>query len=147
MSAMNDDFLVGVIATAEMDLKVSLLASGHYETQNYAWYLIDRDNGEERLIVLVDHDPDTLLTSVTHTEDVTDHNMTETTKKFLSMWEMEPLVWDIILSKGQVNFTLLDQEVIISTIAAARKEYSEPFDAKIWVKEVGLLEDPSTGQV
>jgi len=72
---------------------------------------------------------------------------TETTKKFLSMWEMEPLVWDIILSKGQVNFTLLDQEVIISTIAAARKEYSEPFDAKIWVKEVGLLEDPRTGQV
>lgn len=30
--------------------------------------------------------------------------------------------------------TLLDQELIISTIAAARKEFSEPFDAKTWVK-------------
>ena len=135
---MTDDFLAGVIAASEMDLKVSLLASGQYEATSYAWYLVDRDNGEERIMCLVD--PDTLLTTLTHSEDVTDHDKTETTKKFLSLWDMDPSNWAVILSEGRVNFTLLDQELIVSTVAYGHKELSAPFEAKTWVKDVGFLE-------
>lgn len=144
---MTDDFLAGVIANSEMDLKVSLLASGQWEATRYAWYLVDRDNGEERIILLVDTDPDTLLTTLTHREDVTDYDKTETTKKFLSLSDMKPTDWAVILSEGQVNFTLLDQELIVSTVAYGYKELSQPFDAKTWVKDVRLLEYPKAGKV
>jgi hypothetical protein len=137
---MTDDFLAGVIATSEMDLKVSLLASGEWEATSYAWYLVDLHNGEERIMLLVDTDPDTLLTTLTHREDVTDHDKTETTKKFLSLWDLNPSDWAVILSEGRVNFTLLDQELIVSTVANGQKELSEPFEAKTWVKDVGFLE-------
>jgi hypothetical protein len=43
VSAMTDNFLAGVIAASEMDLKVSLLASGQLESTSYEWYLVDRD--------------------------------------------------------------------------------------------------------
>ena len=136
MSAMTDDFLAGVIAASEMDLKVSLLASGQLEATSYAWYLVDRDYGEERVMLLVDTDPDSRLTTVTHREDVTGCDKVETTKKFLSLWDMKPTDWAVILSEGQVNFTLLDQELMTSTVAEGCKEHSQPFDSKAWVQRV-----------
>lgn len=136
MSEMTDDFLAGAIAASEMDLKVTLLASGQLESTSYAWYLVDRDYGEERVMLLVDTDPDSRLTTVTHREDVTDCDKAETTKKFLSLWDMKPTDWAVILSDGQVNFTLLDRELMSSTVAEGCKELSRPFDAKTWTHKV-----------
>lgn len=136
MSAMTDDFLAGVVASSAMDLKVSLLASGQLEATSYAWYLVDRDHEEERVMLLVDTDPDSRLTTVTHREDVTDCDKAETTKKFLSLWDMKPTDWAVILSDGQVNFTLLDQELMTSTVAEGCKELSRTFDAKQWASKV-----------
>lgn len=133
---MTDEFLAGVIAASEMDLKVSLLASGRLEATSYAWYLVDRDSGEERVMLLVDTDPDSRLTTVTHRQDVTDYDKVEITKKFLSLWDMKPADWAVILSKGQVNFSLLDQDMIVSTIAEGFKELGQPFDAEAWVQKV-----------
>ena len=135
---MTDDFLAGVIAASEMDLKVSLLASGQLEATSYAWYLVDRDYGEERVMLLVDTDPDSRLTTVTHREDVTDCDKGETTKKFLSLWDMKPTDWAVILSDGQVNFTLLDQDLMVSTIAEGFKELGQPFDTEKWTKNVSF---------
>jgi hypothetical protein len=146
MSKMPDDFLAGVIAASEMDLKVSLLSSGQLEATSYAWYLVDRDYGEDRVMLLVDTDPDSRLTTVTHREDVTDLNKTELTKKFLTLWDMKPTDWAVILSDGQVNFTLLDQELMTSTVAEGCKELSQPFDAKAWIQKVRLPEDPNSGR-
>ena len=143
---MPDDFLAGVIAASEMDLKVSLLSSGQLEATSYAWYLVDRDYGEDRVMLLVDTDPDSRLTTVTHREDVTDLNKTELTKKFLTLWDMKPTDWAVILSDGQVNFTLLDQELMTSTVAEGCKELSQPFDAKAWIQKVRLPEDPNSGR-
>ncbi len=134
---MTDDFLAGVIAGSEMDLKVSLLASGQMEATSYAWYLVDRDHGEERVMLLVDTDPDSRQTTVTHREDVTDCDKAEMTKKFLSLWDMKPTDWAVILSDGQVNFTLLDQELMSSTVAEGCKELGRTFDAKQWASKVG----------
>ena len=136
MSAMTDDFLAGVIATSETDLKVSLLASGQLEATSYAWYLVDRDYGEERVMFLVDADPDSRLTTVTHREDATDCDKAEMTKKFLSLWDMKPTDWAVILSDGQVNFTLLDQELMAATVAEGFKELGHAFDAKQWASKV-----------
>lgn len=138
MSAMTDDFLAGVIATSETDLKVSLLASGQLGATSYAWYLVDRDYGEERVMLLVDTDPDSRLTTVTHREDVTDCDKAETTKKFLSLWDMKPTDWAVILSDGRVNFALLDQELMTAAVAEGCKELSQPFDAKAWIQKVRL---------
>jgi len=135
-NTMNDDFLAGVITASEMDLKVSLLASGQLEATSYAWYLGDRDYGEERVMLLVDTDPDSRLTTVTHREDVTGCDKAETTKKFLSLWDMKPTDWAVILSDGQVNFTLLDQELMISTVAEGCKELGQPFNAERWSGKV-----------
>ena len=143
---MTDDFLAGVIAASEMDLKVSLLASGQLEATSYAWYLVDRDYGEERVMLLVDTDPDSRLTTVTHREDVTDCDKVETTKKFLYLWDMKPTDWAVILSEGQVSFTLLDQELMTSTVAEGCKELSQSFDAKAWIQKVRLPEDPNSGR-
>jgi hypothetical protein len=134
---MNDDFLAGVVASSEMDLEISLLASGQLEATSYAWYLVDRDYGEERVMLLVDKDPESRLTSVTNREDVTDCDKVEMTKKFLSLWDMRPIDWAAILSDGQVNFALLDQELMTSTVAEGFKEPGQPFDAKQWVSKVG----------
>ena len=141
MSAMTDDFLAGVIAASEMDLKVSLLASGQLESTSYAWYLVDRDYGEERVMLLVDTDPDSRLTTVTHREDVTDCDKVETTKKFLSLWDMKPTDWAMILSEGKVNFTLLDRDLVVATVAEGFKELGHAFDAKQWTSNVGY--DPN----
>lgn len=135
---MTDDFLAGAVASSEMDLEVSLLAAGQIEATSYAWYLVDRDYGEERVMLLLDTDPDSRLTIVTHREDVTDCDKVETTKEFLSLWDMKPTDWAVILSDGQVNFTLLDQELVTSTVAEGCKELSQTFDAKTWVKQVRL---------
>lgn len=143
---MTDEFLAGVVAAAEMDLKVSLLASGQLEATSYAWYLVDRDCGEERVMLLVDTDPDSRLTTVTHREDATDCDKAETTKKFLSLWEMKPTDWVVILSDGQVNFTLLDRDLMAATVAEGFKELSQSFDAKAWIQKVRLLEDPNAGR-
>ena len=139
MSAMTDDFLAGVIAASEMDLKVSLLASGQLEATSYAWYLVDRDYGEERVMLLVDTDPDSRLTTVTHREDVTGCDKVETTKKFLSLWDMKPTDWAVILPDGQVNFTLLDQELITSVVGEGFKELGQTFDAEAWVQTVSYV--------
>jgi hypothetical protein len=133
---MNDDFLAGAIASSEMDLKVSLLASGQLEATSYAWYLVDRDYGEERVMLLVDNDPDLGLISVTHREDVTDCNKAEMTKKFLSLWDMKSTDWAVILSDGQVNFTLLDRDLMAATVAEGFKELGQPFGAEAWVQKV-----------
>jgi hypothetical protein len=138
MSALTDDFLAGAIAPSAMDLKVSLLASGQMEATSYAWYLVDRDYGEERVMLLVDQDPQTRLTTVTHREDVTDCDAAELTKKFLSLWDTKPMDWAIILREGQVNFSLLDQDLIVSTIAEGFKELGQPFDAEKWTKNVSF---------
>jgi hypothetical protein len=138
MSAMTDEFLAGVIAASEMDLNVSLLASGQLEATSYAWYLVDRDYGEERVMLLVDKDPESRLTSVTNREDVTDCDKVEMTKKFLSLWDMMPTDWAVILSEGQVNFALLDQELMTSTVAEGFKELGQPFDAEKWTKNVSF---------
>jgi hypothetical protein len=143
MGAMTDDFLAGVIAASEMDLKVSLLASGQLEATSYAWYLVDRDYGEERVMLLVDTDPDSRLTTVTHREDVTGCDKAETTRKFLSLWDMKPTDWAVFLSDGQVNFALLDQELVISTVAEGCNELSQPFEPRAWVKKVRLQADGS----
>jgi hypothetical protein len=90
VSEMNDDFLAGVVASSKMDLEISLLASGQMEATSYAWYLVDRDYGEERVMLLVDTDPDSRLTTVTHRQDVTGCDKVEMTKKFLSLWDMKP---------------------------------------------------------
>ena len=136
MSAMTDDFLAGVIAASEMDLKVSLLASGQLEATSYAWYLVDRDYGEERVMLLADQDPETSLPTVTHREDVTDCGAAELTKKFLSLWDMSPMNWAIILGEGQVNFSLLDRGLMTETVAEGFKELGQPFDAEAWVQKV-----------
>jgi hypothetical protein len=137
MSAMTDEFLAGVVAASEMDLRVSPLASGQLEATSYAWYLVDRDYGEERVMLLVDTDPDSRLTTVSHRQDVTDLNKTELTKKFLTLWDMKPTDWAVILSEGQVNFTLLDQELMTSTVAEGCKELSQSFVAEKWASKVG----------
>ena len=137
MSEMTDDFLAGAIAASEMDLKVSLLASGQLESTSYAWYLVDRDYGEERVMLLVDTDPDSRLTTVTHREDVTDCDKAETTKKFLSLWDMKPADWAVILSDGQVNFALLDQELMTAAVAEGCRELDHAFDARQWTSKVG----------
>lgn len=134
---MTDEFLAGVIAASEMDLKVSLLASGQLESTSYAWYLVDRDCGEERVMLLVDTDPDSRLTTVTHREEVTGCDKAETTRKFLSLWDMKPVDWAVILSDGQVNFTLLDQELMTAAVAEGCRERSQTFDAKQWTSKVG----------
>ena len=138
---MNDDFLAGVVASSEMDLEISLLASGQLEATSYAWYLVDRDYGEERVMLLVDKDPESRLTSVTNREDVTDCDKVEMTKKFLSLWDMKPTDWAVILSDGQVNFALLDQELMTSTVAEGFKELGHAFDAKEWVSKVGYKQN------
>ena len=134
---MTDDFLAGVIAASEMDLKVSLLASGQLEATSYAWYLVDRDYGEERVMLLADQDPDTRLISVTHRDDVTDCDAAELTKKFLSLWDMKPMDWAIILGEGQVNFSLLDRDIMASTVGEGCKELSQSFVAEKWASKVG----------
>jgi len=137
VSEMNDDFLAGVVASSKMDLEISLLASGQMEATSYAWYLVDRDYGEERVMLLVDTDPDSRLITVTHRQDVTDCDKVEMTKKFLSLWDMKPTDWAVILSEGQVNFSLLDQDLIVSTIAEGFKELGHDFNAKQWASKVG----------
>lgn len=139
MSEMTDDFLAGAIAASKMDLKVSLLAIGQLESTSYAWYLVDRDYGEELVMLLVDTDPDSRLTTVTHREDVTDCDKAETTKKFLSLWDMKPTDWAVLLSDGQVNFTLLDEGLMTSTVAEGSNELGKPFDAKTWIHKVRHL--------
>ncbi len=139
MSQLTDEFLAGAVAASEMDLKVSLLASGQLEATSYAWYLVDREYGEERVMLLVDTDPDSRLTTVTHREDVTDCDAAELTKKFLSLWDMKPTDWAVIFSEGQVNFTLLDQELMTSTVAEGFKELGQPFDAEAWVQTVSYV--------
>ena len=143
---MTDEFLAGVVSASEMDLKVSLLASGQLEATSYAWYLVDRSHGEERIMLLADEDPDSGLTTITHREDVTDCDKAETTKKFLSLWEMKPTDWVVILSDGQVNFTLLDRDLMAATVAEGFKELSQSFDAKACIQKVRLLEDPNAGR-
>ena len=143
---MTDDFLAGAVACSEMDLKVSLFAAGQIEATSYAWYLVDRDYGEERVMLLLDTDPDSRLTIVTHREDVTDCDKVETTKEFLSLWDMKPTDWAVILSDGQVNFTLLDRDLMAATVAEGFKELSQSFDAKAWIQKVRLLEDPNAGR-
>ena len=139
MSAMTDDFLAGVIAASEMDLKVSLLASGQLESTSYAWYLVDRDYGEERVMLLADTDPDSRLTIVTHREDVTGCDKTETTKKFLSLWDMKPADWAVIFSEGQVNFSFLDRDLMAATVGEGFKELGQTFDAEAWVQTVSYV--------
>lgn len=119
-----------------MDLKVSLLASGHMEATSYAWYLVDRDYGEERIMLLADQDPETRLPTVTHRDDVTGCDAAELTKKFLSLWDMKQMDWAIILREGQVNFSLLDRDLLTETIAKGFKELGQPFDAEKWTKNV-----------
>jgi hypothetical protein len=143
MSKMPDDFLAGVIAASEMDLKVSLLSSGQLEATSYAWYLVDRDYGEDRVMLLVDTDPDSRLTTVTHREDVTDLNKTELTKKFLTLWDMKPTDWAVILSEGQVNFSFLDRDLMAATVGEGFKELGQPFEPRAWVKKVRLQADGS----
>jgi hypothetical protein len=137
-NTMTDEFLAGAIAPSAMDLKVSLLASGQMEATSYAWYLVDRDYGEERVMLLADQDPDTRLTSLTHREDVTDCDGDELTNKFLSLWDMKPIDWAVILREGQVNFSLLDRDLMTSTIAAGFKELGQPFDPDAWVRNVSF---------
>ena len=136
MSALTDDFLAGAIAPSAMDLKVSLLASGQMEATSYAWYLVDRDYGEERVMLLADQDPETRLPAVTHREDVTDCNAAEMTKKFLALWDMKPSDWAIILREGQINFSLLDRDLMAATVGEGFKELGQPFDAEDWVQKV-----------
>jgi hypothetical protein len=136
---MNDDFLAGVVASSEMNLEVSLLASGQLEATSYAWYLVDRNYGEERVMLLVDNDPESPLTTVTSRQDVTDCDKVEMTKKFLSLWDMKPTDWAVILSDGQVNFALLDQEHMTSTVAEGVKELGQPFDAEKWTQTVSYV--------
>jgi hypothetical protein len=138
VSEMNDDFLAGVVASSEMDLEVSLLASGQLEATSYAWYLVERDYGEERVMLLADRDLDTRLISVTHREDVTDCDAAELTKKFLSLWDMKPMTWAIILGEGQVNFSLLDRDIMAATVAEGFKELGQPFDGEKWMKNVSF---------
>jgi hypothetical protein len=137
MSQFSDDFLAGVIAPSTMDLKVSLLASGQMEATSYAWYLVDRDYGEERAMLLADQDPDTRLPTVTHREDVTDCDAAELTKKFLSLWDITPMDWAIILREGQVNFSLLDRDLLTEKITKGFKELGHAFNAKQWASKVG----------
>jgi hypothetical protein len=59
---------------------------------------------------------------------------------------MKPTDWAVILSEGQVNFTLLDQELMTSTVAEGCKELSQSFDAKAWIQKVRLPEDPNSGR-
>jgi hypothetical protein len=73
-----------------------------------------------------------------HREDVTDCDAAELIKKFLSLWDMRPMDWVIILREGQVNFSLLDQDLIVSTIAEGFKELGQPFDAENWMKNVSF---------
>ncbi len=136
MSELSHDFLAGAVASSTMDLKVSLLASGQMEATSYNWYLVDRDYGEERVMLLADQDPETRLPTVTHREDVTDCDAAELTKKFLSLWDMKPMDWAIILREGQVNFSLLDQDLIVSTVGEGFKELALSFDAEKWMNNV-----------
>jgi hypothetical protein len=138
MSVLTDDFLAGAIARSLMDLKVSLLASGQMEATSYDWYLVDRDYGEERVMLLADQDPDTRLILVTHRQDVTDCDKVETTKKFLSLWDMKPMDWAIILREGQINFSLLDRDIMAATVAEGFKELGQPFDGEKWMKNVSF---------
>jgi hypothetical protein len=140
---MNDDFLAGVVASSEMDLEISLLASGQLEATSYAWYLVDRDYGEERVMLLVDKDPESRLTSVTNREDVTDCDKVEMTKKFLSLWDMKPADWAVIFSEGQVNFSFLDRDLMAATVGEGFKELGQPFEPRAWVKKVRLQADGS----
>jgi len=133
---MTDEFLAGAAATSEMDLKVTLLASGQLEATSYAWYLVNRGHGEERIMLLADEDPDSGLTTITHREDVKDLESVELTKKFLSLWDMKPTDWAVILSEGQVNFSLLDRDLLVETIAKGFKELGKPFNAERWIGRV-----------
>jgi len=144
MSQLSDEFLAGAIAPSTMDLKVSLLASGQMEATSYAWYLVDRDYGEERVMLLADQDPETRLPTVTHREDVTDCDTAELTKKFLALWDMKPMDWAIILREGQVNLSLLDRDIMSATVAEGFKELGQPFDAKKWMDKVSY--QTKTGQ-
>jgi hypothetical protein len=137
MSALTNDFLAGAIATSAIDLGVYILASGTMEATSYAWYLVDRGYGEERVMLLADQDPEIGLPTVTHREDVTDCNAAELTKKFLSLWDMSPMNWAIILGEGQVNFSLLDRDLMAVTVAEGFKELGRAFDAKQWATKVG----------
>lgn len=91
MSETNDHFLAAAVARPEMDLKVSLLAAGQIETTSYAWYLVDRSHGEERIMLLADEDQNSVLTTITHFEDVRELEKNELTKKFFTLWDMKPI--------------------------------------------------------
>jgi hypothetical protein len=137
MSQLTDEFLAGAVAHSQGDVQVSVVAFGQLEATSYAWYLVDRDCGEERIMVLVDREPGMGLTTVTRREDVTDCGKVNLTKKFLCLWDMKPTDWAVILSDGQVNFALLEQELMTSTVAEGFKELGHTFDAKQWVSKVG----------
>jgi hypothetical protein len=59
------------------------------------------------------------------------------TKKFLSLWDMKSTDWAVILSDGQVNFTLLDRDLMAATVAEGFKELGRAFDAKQLASKVG----------
>jgi hypothetical protein len=137
MSQLTDEFLAGAVAHSQGDVQVSVVAFGQLEATSYAWYLVDRDCGEERIMVLVDREPGMGLTTVTRREDVTDCGKVNLTKKFLCLWDMKPTDWAVILSDGQVNFTLLDRDLMAATVAEGFKELGRAFDAKQWATKVG----------
>jgi hypothetical protein len=141
MSTLTDEFLAGAVTHSQGDLQVSVLAFGQLEATSYNWYLLDRDCGEERIVVLVDKDPGMGPTTVTHREDVTDCDAAELTKKFLSLWDMSPMTWATILGEGQVNFSLLDRDLMAATVAEGFKELGHAFDAKQWVSKVGYKQN------
>jgi hypothetical protein len=138
MSALTDDFLAGAIAASAMDLGVYLLGSGTMDATSYAWYLVDRDHGEERVMLLADQDPETGLPTVTHRDDVTGCDAAELTNKFPSLWDMNMMNWAIILGEGQVNFFLRDRDLLIETVAEGFKKLSQPFDASAWGRIVSF---------
>jgi hypothetical protein len=52
---------------------------------------------------------------------------------------MKPMDWAIILREGQINFSLLDRDLLIETIAKGFKELGRPFDAEKWAKIVSYV--------
>jgi hypothetical protein len=44
----------------------------------------------------------------------------------------------VILSEGQVNFSLFDRDLLIETIAKGFKELGQPFDGEKWMKNVSF---------
>jgi hypothetical protein len=145
MSQLTDEFLAGAVAHFQGDVQVSVVAFGQLEATRYAWYLVDRDCGEERIVALVDKDPGMGLATVSHREDVTDCDAAELTKKFLSLWDIKPIDWAVILSEGQVNFTLLDQDIMTSAVAEGCNELGHAFDAKQWAIKVGYQPNSKVG--